>query len=213
MQEFARGYVLILAIVIGFSGFWYVRSFLYFFGMGEVLLEVDIQYVSQFSFAVLREILTSFDEILTTSFLILAASLIFLFLTIYDVNILGKLAKRFFNIESIPSLPSGISIAIYASLLLVFMHKEAEHIGRVHACNLIKGNVVNASTVEIPGHQEEVLTLFGHDKNSGTSPPVIFEVWRNPSYIYLAKKTDNCDGHRMVVKVASSEFTSLIINL
>ena len=60
MQEFLKTYIQIVGVLLIFTGFWYVEAYFSFFGMGEVVAELSIQYIAQHSFVILFEIL-NFD--------------------------------------------------------------------------------------------------------------------------------------------------------
>jgi len=61
VQEFSKIYLPILGIILAFSGFWYVKAYFSFFAMNEVIATLSFDYIAQFSFSVMFELLIFSD--------------------------------------------------------------------------------------------------------------------------------------------------------
>lgn len=212
MQEFLKVYLPIIGAFLVFTGFWYVKAYFAFFGMNEIIAELSIQYVTQFSFVMLFEILSfKTPQLSILSLLILLGLAVFATLT-PNWHISGSRVLKRFRGTPIPIFPFWLRILVVICASFMWLFHISDTIAKEHAKEKINGNFISAKNIDAPASESQYDSLFaafGYNKDSGDTRPQITEIWRNSDYIYFAKRPNDTNEAIMVIK-AHSEYYDLI---
>jgi len=184
--------------------------------MNEVTPALSINYIAQFSFSVLFEILTFSNIWSSIQFIGLILFLVFLGYLLPDWHLNSSRLKELTGIESFPVVPFWLRLLLAASISFVWIFLTAHQAGKTHACRYLQGKINLNVTVDAPFSGEEYNAFygaFGYQVPTGNDQiqtvPNITEVWRNSDFIYFVKREASCDTPRIVVKVPADRFQML----
>ena len=221
MREFTKIYVPIIGTVLLFSGFWYIKAYFSYFSLNELVASLGPDYIVQFSFAVLYELLTFqvFENSLKFFALLIVLCLIAYVLPLVPLpateNLREKI-RKIWNVEFVPVFPLIFRIFLSAALSFLVLFRLSDDIGTAHACELLQTSrsVVKPQYFASDGASEWEETLKELqrelDKVSSRecSEPIdttrLIEIWRTDDTVFLGTQVRSCEARRLVFKVATN---------
>ena len=220
MQEFSKVYLPILGVALIFSGFWYVKAYFAFFAMNEVVPTLSLDYIAQFSFSLIYELLTFRDFHRSMQFALLVFFLVALAYVLPHWSIRWPNAMQIWGIDRIPITPFWLRLLLATGVSFLWIFFAAHQIGQVHACQFLQGKINLTTTVDAVSSEEDYKALynaFGHEPPNQVCPnapePQLTEVWRTSQFVYIVEREANCDNARTVLKVSANRFPILRLNL
>lgn len=212
MQEFSKVYMPVLGVIVIFSGFWYVKAFFSFFGMNEVASGLGVEYIAQFSFSVMYDLITFENKSLSIQFFVVILLLLILAYLLPALTIKLPTTSKLIGEKQIQIAPFWLRLLVAAGVSFWWIFGTAYQIGNRHACMVLQGIVATPSTTDVVSSAEEYYKFyqaFGYTKvDESWSPkaPQIMEIWRNKDFVYFTDRKANCGDKRTVLKVRTSEY-------
>lgn len=222
MNEFSKIYVPILGGILLFTGFWYVKAYFSYLSLGEILPQLRPDYIIQFSFAVLYELLT-FRSFYDTG--VFCGLILFLVLVAYGLpkvrlsihRWLPAWAVRVWGTNGFPLFPFAFRVMAAAGVSFVVLFHLSDRIGATHACQYLQGSYVGLATVapifvDKEQHASWFQNLEHAEKELAWSRAVIIDtaqliqLWRTIDTIYLGTRVKSCSAPRLVFKVTTEHF-------
>jgi hypothetical protein len=219
MQEFSKVYAPILAVILVFSGFWYIKAYFGFFAMNEVVPTLGVDYITQFSFSVVFELIGFSEPWLSVQFFALIAFLVCLAYILPNAQINWEPANRFFRTSGIPVAPFWLRLLLAAFVSFWWIFNAAHNIGKSHACLFLQGKSSIISSADAVSSEEQYSAfyqVFGFDPNANeanTKAPRLIEVWRDSNFVYVVKGSRSCAETRTVLKANKDQFPMIRFTL
>ena len=223
MGEFTKIYVPIIGVVLLFSGFWYIKAYFSYFSLNELAASLGPDYIVQFSFAVLYELLTFqvFKNSLMFFALLLVLCLIAYVLPLVPLPATASFRNKIhtkWKVEFVPVFPFIFRIFLSATLSFLVLFRLSDDIGTAHACELLQTSrsVVQPQHITSDGVskwektlkdlQKELNKISSNECSERIDTTRLIEIWRTDDTVFLGTQVKSCKARRLVFKVATKHF-------
>lgn len=211
MKHFINGYASTVAIILYFSGFWYLVEYFRFIGLTSVVHTLGLEQYALYSFSVVYELAVFSDPCASLRFFSVGV-LLLLFLALPNWRIVLPPAnpfRRALGRATLPLLPGVFRYVVVSLVFLIVMFDAAAATGRLHACQAIRsaksitffGLAPNAfhDPKYLDETRKEFMTLQDNAK--------LVEVWHDNEMVYAAARESDCaNAPRIVYAIKRENF-------